>query len=93
MKNSILTPEERLDLLSKSLWDYKDIVLYFGINKNKAIEIKKAARKSSGGLPKYDPTKATVESVMRTQALNADEEARRLRIICGRDDAPNVCIA
>ena len=86
MEKIILTPEERLDMLSKPLWDYKDIALYFGINKNKAIEIKKAARRLSGNLPKYDSTKAPVEAVLKIQAIDAKEEAIKLRVICNRDD-------
>lgn len=87
MEKYFLTAEERLDMLSKPLWDYKDIAKYFGINKNKAIEIKKAARKESGNLPKYDPSKAPVEAVLKTQALNIDAEARKLKIVCGRDES------
>lgn len=80
-----LSPEEMLNLIAKSLWDYKDIARYFNINKNKAIEIKKAARVKNGGLPKYDIAKATVESIFQIQGIDIKDEVAKLKLICERD--------
>lgn len=85
-KNKTLSAQQKLDLLTKSLWDYKDIGSYFGINKNKSIEIKNEARTQNNNLPKYDPAKATIDSVMKVMGLSLDDEIKKLRTITGADE-------
>lgn len=85
-KSNNLTVQQKLDLLTKSLWDYKDISSYFEINKNKSIEIKNEARAQNNNLPKYDPAKATIDSVMKVMGISLDDEIKKLRTITGADE-------
>lgn len=85
MENNNLSTGERLALLEKPLWNYKDIVSYFSINKNKAIDIKRAARTRNDGKPEYDPTKATVDAIFDVMGLDINIEIARLKHIQERN--------
>lgn len=94
MEQKELSPFEKLDLLAKPLWDYNDIRRYFSTGKNKAIEIKKAARIRSNGLPKYDQAKATINAVMEVMGLSLADEISKLKALAGADDfVPIACRA
>lgn len=86
----VLTAEEKLKLLEKPLWDYNDIRKYFHTGKNKAIDIKNAARKCSNNLPKFDSSKATVDAIMQVQGLDVQAEIARLKAITCADDFTGV---
>ena len=76
-----ITTDERLQLLSKPNWNYKDIARYFDLGITKASEIKKAARKASGGFPKYLQDYVTAKSVFELMGLELDEEIARIKSI------------
>lgn len=59
-----LDNSEKIQLLQKAIWNYKDIMSYFGFKKNKAIDIKKQAAKE-GGFIKVNPSSVTTESVLK----------------------------
>ena len=61
-------------------WTYKEIMLYFGYGKNKAIDIKKNACQQ-GGSVKWHSDEASVKVIMELQNTSVDEEIAKLEKI------------
>ena len=76
-----LTIEEKLQLLLKSEWDYKDISKYFSCGSTKAIEIKKEARIHNGGHPKYRKELVNIDAVFEVLGINLASELSRIKSI------------
>ena len=76
-----LTIGQRIALLSKPTWSYRDIGLYFGYSATKAIEIKKQARQESGNLPKFDSSKATVMSILNLCGSTLENEIYKVKML------------
>lgn len=79
--NKQLTVEEKLNLLLKPNWNYKDIADYFGCGVTKASEIKKKARMLNGGKPKYMKDQVTIDAVFEIQGIDLKSELLRVKAI------------
>ena len=71
----------KMELLSKSAWDYRDIMEYFPTIKSAptAIAIKDRAIKEFDGGVKYGSKYATVESVLNLFGTNRDYEINTIK--------------
>lgn len=76
-----LSVDDRLTLLLKSEWDWKDIAAYFGCGTTKAVEIKKEARRRNGGYPKLLKNFVTVTAVFEVQGINLEQEISKIKQI------------
>ena len=73
--------ENKLELLSRSAWGYKDIMEYFPKVKSAptAILIKNRAIREFDGKVKYGDEYATVESILNLFGTNRDYEIKALK--------------
>lgn len=80
--------ETRIDLLSKSAWNYNDIMSYYPKIKSRptAIKIKDRAIKEFNGGVKYGSIYATVESVLNLFGTNREEEMKKLKLLANNED-------
>lgn len=79
--NKQLTVEEKLNLLLKPNWNYKDIADYFGCGVTKASEIKKKARILNEGKPKYMKDQVTIDAVFEVMGINLQDEISRIKAV------------
>ena len=77
--------KEKLELLSKPAWNYKDIMSYFGYkSQNTAIRIKNEAIKL-GGRVRFSTTLASTDSIIQYMGSSREREIKCLTAIVGEN--------
>ena len=80
-----MTIEQRKELLSKPVWNYHDISIFFNCGTTKAIQIKNQACKDFAGSIRYMSQYATVESIMQCVGTTRNKEIEILnKLINGK---------
>ena len=64
---------QRIELLTKPWWSYKEIMSYFNVCKNIAIKIKNKAA-NAGGLNIYHSEQVSRDKVMELQGTTTERE-------------------
>lgn len=71
--------KNKLELLSKPVWTYRDIMNYYGYSKPTAIKAKNNAIKSHNGKVSYGNQYATIDSVLELFGTNRITEIEKLK--------------
>lgn len=72
---------EKLDLLLKPSWDYKDIKAYLGVSTSQANKIKNRAIKECDGAVLYGSNLVKTDSVLQLYGTTRDKEISILKEI------------
>lgn len=74
-----MTIKEKIELLQKPVWTYKDIMCFFGrFGKTKANDIKNKVIENGGGI-KYSTKYVKTESVLNYFGTTREEEIKVLK--------------
>lgn len=71
--------KNKLELLSKPVWTYRDIMAYYGYSKPTAIKAKNTAIKAYNGKVSYGNQYATIDSVLELFGTNRITEIEKLK--------------
>lgn len=69
----------KLELLSKSIWTYRDIMAYYGYSKPTAIKAKNTAIKAYNGKVSYGSQYVTIDSILELFGTNRLNEINKLK--------------
>ncbi len=71
--------KNKLELLSKPVWTYRDIMAYYGYSKPTAIKAKNTAIKAYNGKVSYGNQYATIDSILELFGTNRITEIEKLK--------------
>lgn len=75
----MISTANKINLLSKNVWSYRDIMDYFGVSKPTAIKAKNTAIKCYGGKVSYGSNFAKIDSVLELYSTNRLTEIKKLK--------------
>lgn len=74
------------ELLLKPVWDYKDIMNYFGVKHSQAYKLKKRAIKEHDGTVKIGATYVKTDSVLALYGTNRKQELDTIKVLENDDE-------
>lgn len=77
--------KERLELLTRGVWNTTDIMKYFGFSRTKAWRLKNTAYEN-GGACTFNDRYVTVPSVLGLMNTSVEKEAETLRTVVGTEE-------